>query len=143
MTRLGKSKLTFAAALLASAMVTSASMAAPAAAPAAQGLSNAVPSSNVELVRSRGHHGWRGHRHRHGGWGWGAGAAAAGLLLTAPLWAGAYDDGPYYDEGYGPDYAYEGRGGGYERCEATFKSFDARSGTYMGYDGIRRRCPYL
>jgi hypothetical protein len=129
-----------AAALLAGSVFTAPASAAPAASVAAtQGVSQAA-TSNVEQVRSR--RGWRGHRHRHSrGWGWGAGAVGAGLLLTAPLWAGGYDDG-YYDDGYDGAYAYGG-GGGYARCEATFKSFDPESGTYMGYDGIRRTCPYL
>jgi hypothetical protein len=129
-----------AAALLAGSVFIAPASAAPAATVAAtQDLSKAA-TSNVEQVRSR--RGWRGHRHRHSrGWGWGAGAVGAGLLLTAPLWAGGYDDG-YYDDGYDGAYAYGGSGG-YARCEATFKSFDPASGTYMGYDGIRRTCPYL
>ena len=141
MTVMGKSKLTVAAALLASAVMTSASIAAPAVSPAATAGVSKAASTQLQQVRDwRGGHrgGWRHHGGR--GWGWGAGAAAAGLLLTAPLWAGAYDNG-YYDDGYGSDYAYEGSG--VARCEATFKSFDPGSGTYMGYDGIRRPCPYL
>ncbi len=48
-----------------------------------------------------------------------------------------YDDYPYYYD----DYYYSGDG--YARCRATFRSFDPASGTYVGYDGVRRRCPYL
>jgi hypothetical protein len=90
--------------------------------------------------------GWRGHRHRgHGGWGWGAAALGAGLLLGAPYALGAYDDGYYADGYYGDGYGYRGRyaGGGEARCEATFRSYDPATGTYMGYDGVRRACPYL
>jgi hypothetical protein len=75
------------------------------------------------------------------------------LLLTSPYWAGGYGYGPYYGDGpyygngyYGDDYADEGGGyggGGVSRCAATFRSFDPRTGTYMGYDGVRRACPYL
>jgi hypothetical protein len=44
----------------------------------------------------------------------------------------AYDD---YDVGYDAE--------AYARCSARFRSFDPDSGTYMGYDGDRHRCPYL
>jgi hypothetical protein len=104
-------------------------------------------SLTQDVRHHRGH--WRngyGRRHgygrrRHDGWGWGA-AAAAGLLLSAPLWAGGYDHGDY-DDSYSGAYAYGGGGGGYARCRATFRSFDPESGTYVGYDGVRRMCPYL
>lgn len=33
--------------------------------------------------------------------------------------------------------------GGEQRCAATFRSFDAATGTYVGYDGVTRLCPYL
>ncbi len=132
-----------AAALLAGAMTTSGAGAAPAVSGATQGIAKAE-SPQIQLVRSgwgggRGWHGhWRGHR---GGWGWGGVGAglAAGLLLTSPYWAG-YGYGPYYDDYYGGAYAYDD---GFARCEATFRSFDPRTGTYMGYDGFRHRCPYL
>lgn len=29
------------------------------------------------------------------------------------------------------------------RCEETFRSYDPNTGTYIGYDGIERPCPYL
>jgi hypothetical protein len=142
MTLMGKTKMTAAAALMAGALFASTSMAAPAGSPTAtQGITKATPD-NIELVRR----GWRGHRgHRHGGWGngWGWGAAAAGLLLAAPYLA---DDGYAYSGSYADDYDGDGyaySAGGAERCAATFRSFDPRSGTYMGYDGIRRTCPYL
>ncbi|WP_181706535.1 BA14K family protein [Chthonobacter rhizosphaerae] len=28
------------------------------------------------------------------------------------------------------------------RCRASFKSYDERTDTYVGFDGVRRRCPY-
>jgi hypothetical protein len=141
MKRMGTSTLTAAAALLAGVMMTSAAIAAPASSLQAVGSQVNGQDATVQTVR-RGR--WHGHRHhRHNGLGWGA-AAAAGLLLSAPLWAGgtyAYDE-PYdgYDGGY-DGYAYSG--GGEARCEATFRSYDPSSGTYMGYDGVRRACPYL
>jgi hypothetical protein len=132
-----------AAALLAGSMLTAPAMAAPAA--ATQGLTKST-TDNVQQIRDGrrggwGRHGHRHHRHGGGGWGWGVGAAAAGLLLGAP-YLGAYDYDGYDDGYYGGGYAYSGAGG-YARCEATFRSFDPASGTYMGYDGIRRTCPYL
>jgi BA14K-like protein len=41
-----------------------------------------------------------------------------------------------------PQYAYEydgGRDAAY--CQQRFRSYDAASGTYMGYDGMRHSCP--
>lgn len=32
---------------------------------------------------------------------------------------------------------------GEQRCAATFRSFDPTTGTYVGYDGLTRLCPYL
>lgn len=32
---------------------------------------------------------------------------------------------------------------GLDRCAATFRSFDPTTGTYTGYDGLKRMCPYL
>jgi hypothetical protein len=145
---MGKIKLAAAtAALMAAAAFTPAS-AAPAVSPGAtQGISQAA-GDNVSQVQyrrhgHRGRHGhWRGHRHRGwgNGWGWGAAGLATGLLLSSPYWAG--DEG-YAEPHYGGSYAYEGGGDGFARCEQTFRSFDPRSGTYMGYDGVRRRCPYI
>lgn len=106
-----------------------------------------VKTPYVEQIRDGGrrHHHYRGH-HRGDNWGpW-----VAGGLLGLGLYGlsqGYYDDG--YDGGYayygGNDYAYdyEPSAGGYARCEATFRSFDPSSGTYVGYDGVRRMCPYL
>jgi hypothetical protein len=142
--KMGTSRLAAAAALVAGVLMSSAAGAAPAA--STQALAKQA-DSGIEVVRDRGgRHGWRGHRHRGDRWGWGLGAAAAtGLLLGAPYALGAYDED---DDGYDGDYAYSGgatyaSGGGVTRCEATFRSFDPDSGTYMGYDGVRRMCPYL
>lgn len=40
---------------------------------------------------------------------------------------------------------YEGRSSGsdYERCAATFRSFNPSTGTYVTYGGEERVCPYL
>jgi hypothetical protein len=101
------------------------------------------PAKNpyVSEIRYRGH---RFHRHHHHGGDWGPWVAGSllGLGLGYALSDG-YGDG-YYDD-YGPRYYYRGGygDGGFARCEATFKSFDPDSGTYMGYDGRRHRCPYI
>ena len=73
-----------------------------------------------------------------GGWGWGEFAAGAilGGLLAAPYYYGE----PYYDSGpedyYGPP---SGNAVGY--CMQRFRSYDPRSGTYLGFDGYRHPCP--
>jgi hypothetical protein len=80
-----------------------------------------------------GGHGWGGHAR---GWGWGGFAAGAllGGLLAAPYY---YAPGPYYYY-EGPGY-YGGDAVRY--CLQRFKSYDPRSGTYLGYDGYRHPCP--
>lgn len=86
---------------------------------------------------------WYGHHHHHG-WGWGAGAAgfAAGALIGSALAPRPYYyyGGPpayYYDE---PAYAYA-PGDEVAYCSQRFRSYDPRSGTYLGYDGRRHPCP--
>ncbi len=105
-------------------------------------------TSNIETVQ------WRG---RGWGWGFGGGLATGAIIggaLAAPYYyGGGYYGGPYYYGG-GPYYAapayevepgyYEeggGGGGGVEYCMRRFRSYDPRSGTYMGYDGQRHPCP--
>ena len=107
-----------------------------------QALQHAVTETvtpNVETVR------WYG---RGGGWGyrrgWGYGGFAAGAIIGGAL-ASRY----YYPPYYGPTYyyppappppAYYGSDDvGY--CMSRFRSYDPRSGTYMGYDGRRHPCP--
>jgi hypothetical protein len=82
---------------------------------------------------------WYGHHHHHG-WGWGAGAAgfAAGALIGGAL-ARPYYGGPAYYYGE-PAYAYA-PGDDEAYCEQRFRSYDPRSGTYLGYDGRRHPCP--
>jgi hypothetical protein len=111
-----------------------------------------VKNPYVEKIRDRGgrHGHWRGRHHHRGHRGDNWGPYVAGGLIGLGLYGlsqGYYDDGyDGYDGGYyGGSYAYdyESSGGGYARCEATFRSFDPGSGTYVGYDGVRRTCPYL
>jgi hypothetical protein len=100
-------------------------------------LQNAAPA-NVEQVR------WGR------GWGWGAGAGfVAGTIIGGAL-APRYYPGPYYygpGPYYGPAPVYADPGavdpGGdpVAYCMSRFKSYDPRSGTYLGYDGLRHPCP--
>lgn len=80
------------------------------------------------------HPGYRRHYDRRG-YGWGPGAGfAAGAILGGALAAQAaapryyYEPAPAYDD----TVAY---------CMQRFKSYDPRSGTYLGYDGLRHPCP--
>jgi BA14K-like protein len=80
------------------------------------------------------HRGWHG-----GGWGYYGGGFAAGAilggLLAAPYY---YGPGPYYPA---PGYYGPPPGDAVAYCMQRFKSYDPRSGTYLGYDGYRHPCP--
>jgi hypothetical protein len=86
---------------------------------------------------------WRG-----GGWGWGLGAGLVGGAIIGGAIASSpyyYYPPPYYGPGPGPYYygpPGPGPGGdavGY--CMQRFKSYDPRTGTYLGNDGQRHPCP--
>jgi hypothetical protein len=96
-------------------------------------------------------------------------AAAAGAVVgsalaavTSPFWWGAYGYSGYpyagwsdpsygayaYQPGYSFGYAEPGYSYGYVGpsrdplwCEQHYRSYDPVSGTFMGYDGLRHRCP--
>lgn len=133
-----KSTMALAAALSAGVLVSGAAHALP---------SNATmpvvnSSSQIEHVDYRGY--GRGYGHRGGrGYGRGVGIGIGAAILGGALIAGAARSeryGYYGDDVDGP----VGYGGnGLARCANAFKSFDASSGTYMGYDGERHTCPYL
>ena len=78
---------------------------------------------------------WR--HHHHHGYGSAAGGFFAGALLGSALTAPRYYYGgsPYYGA-----YA-SSPGGSVEYCMQRFRSYDPRSGTYLGYDGNRHPCP--
>jgi hypothetical protein len=99
--------------------------------------------------------------HRGGGWGRGGGGLVAGALIGGALASGAYGygngyygGGPYYggygsygyydapiaDDGDEVEVAPEG-GGDVNYCIQTYKSYNVRTGTYLGYDGLRHSCP--
>lgn len=90
--------------------------------------------AHVELVRDRDrdrrhrrrgrHHNRRHDRDRGGFWPGAAFGAVIGGMLAAPR----YEAVPDYD----PDVAW---------CVRHYRSYDVRSGTYLGYDGYRHPCP--
>jgi hypothetical protein len=102
-----------------------------------------VAPSGIETVQWRHWHGgWHG-----GGFGWGLGAGLIGGAiiagaLTSPYY-GYYGPGPYYSYGYypGPAYVVPGQGGAVAYCMQRYRSYDPRSGTFLGYDGYRHPCP--
>ena len=102
--------------------------------------------------RGGGFHG--GGFHRGGGFrggGFFPGFVAGGLIggALASGYYGGYGYGygaPYYYGGYGydEDVGYEAGysgSGSVAYCAQRFRSYDPRSGTYLGYDGFRHPCP--
>jgi BA14K-like protein len=77
---------------------------------------------------------WRG-----GGWG----APVVGGLIAGAIIGGAIAAGPYGPGYYGPPPVAYGPppGDAIGYCMQQFKSYDPRSGTYLGYDGFRHPCP--
>jgi len=125
-----------AAALVAVAVPSFASIAAAAPVNGAFAIKQAAPST-VETVRWGG--GWRGGGWRGGGWGrgWGWGGFAAGAvvggLLAAPYYYGGYS--PYYYSGYAPyygDYAPYYGGGGYYVDRGGYYDDGGYGGGYRG-----------
>jgi BA14K-like protein len=92
---------------------------------------------------------WAGGGFRHGGGGGFIPGAIAGAVIGGAIASqGPYYGGqPYYGGNYYDD---EGPvvqvapGGGEDEvayCMQTYRSYDPRSGTYMGNDGYRHPCP--
>ncbi len=118
-------------------------------------IKNTVPT-NIETVYWRGRGwGWGGR-----GWGWGVGAGLVGGALvagalTAPYYYGSpayygypgyYGNPAFYGPGYypAPGYVVSAPGAGGDAvayCMQRFRSYDPRSGTYLGNDGMRHPCP--
>jgi hypothetical protein len=126
--------------------------------PVANGLAikNALPAS-VEIVQWRRGWGGGGWGYRRG-WGWGGVGAGfvAGAVIGSALASPYYGYDPYYPGPYvgppgpvvygapGPAYAVPVApvaGDAVAYCMQRFKSYDPRSGTYLGYDGARHPCP--
>jgi hypothetical protein len=91
--------------------------------------------------------------YHHGGGGGGAflpglaaGAIIGGAIASQGYGPGYYAPGPtYYDNGYDDGaVAVAPAPGGDDAvayCMQTYRSYDPRSGTYMGNDGYRHPCP--
>ena len=84
-----------------------------------------------------------------GGWGWGLGGLAAGAIIGGALARPYYYGYPYGYYGY-PAYGYPppvyaappyADGDAVAYCMQRFRSYDPRSGTYLGNDGYRHPCP--
>jgi hypothetical protein len=77
---------------------------------------------------------WRG-----GGWG----APVVGGLIAGAIVGGAIAAAPYGPGYYGPPPVAYGPppGDAISYCMQQFRSYDPRSGTYLGYDGFRHPCP--
>jgi hypothetical protein len=137
---------TLAAGIALAAGMTAVNVASAAPVTNALAIKNAVPGQ-VESVQ------WR--------W-WGPGfvvGAIIGGALAAPYYYGRpyyYGPGPYYAAPYpapyygapaypvapGPGYAAAAPAGGDAAyCAQRFKSYNPRTGTYMGTDGVRHPCP--
>lgn len=89
---------------------------------------------------NRGHRG-RHYNRRHHDNGAAIGAGIAGLAIGAIV-GGALANDRYYER---PVPIYRVRPGGsyarhVARCEARYRSYDARTDTFLGYDGHRHRC---
>jgi hypothetical protein len=102
---------------------------------------NIQPASHKKWRKWRGGGDWRWRHRRHG---FGRSGVFLGLGL-APFYGGysPYYAQPYYDE---PDYYIQPAGGSrhVRWCYDRYRSYDARSNSFLGYDGDRHRCrsPY-
>lgn len=95
-------------------------------------------------------HGWHGrhdghgyhHRHRHHrNWIWPTFGFGIGSVYAASPY---YYDPYYYGDDYVDSRVYSAVGASPDEiayCKRRFKSYDVRSGTYLGYDGERHPCP--
>jgi hypothetical protein len=96
-----------------------------------------------------------GYRGNYRGGGYGGSyipGAVAGAIVGGAIASNSYGyyGGPgYYDQGYYDDSYYDdsavaavpGDGGDDTYCRQTYRSYDPRSGTYLGLDGLRHSCP--
>jgi hypothetical protein len=98
---------------------------------------------------SRGGGGGGGGYYRHGGGGGFIPGAVAGALVGGAIASqsyGYYGQPGYYDDQYYDDgaVAVQSAPGGDDAvayCMQTYRSYDPRSGTYLGNDGYRHPCP--
>lgn len=86
---------------------------------------------------------WR-HRHHHHHRRWWRGGVYFGAPYYYGTWGPSYYDDYFYDDPVivdEPIASYDDDA--VERCEARYRSFDRRTGTFMTYGGERKLCPYL
>lgn len=90
-----------------------------------------------------GGHRWHGgHHHRRHYGGFGLGLATGALIGSSPYWYDSYAyGGGYYGEPIYEAAPVYGGGSDIAYCQQRFKSYDVRTGTYLGYDGQRHPCP--
>lgn len=99
-------------------------------------------------------------RWHHGGWGLGAAGLATGLIVGSAVASEPryYEEPRYYDDEFAPPPPPSGYYGAPRRyepvasnlrpwspgwaqyCENRFRTFDGRTGTYVGNDGARHFC---
>ncbi|HWW46885.1 MAG TPA: BA14K family protein [Xanthobacteraceae bacterium] len=94
-------------------------------------LSQSAPSSFTEVQYRRHHHHHRGHYYRGGG-GNNAGAIIGGLAAGAIIGGAIAASQAQAAQQAQANHAY---------CAQRFRSYDPRSGTYLGHDGYRHACP--
>ena len=114
----------------------------PASAAPAANIAAAIPPQNdmLQQVQWRRHGHYRGYYGRHYRRDRGGAVAAGvigGLALGAILGAAASAPPPPPPAYYGPAY---GDRDWLAYCASKYRSFDPRSGTYLGYDGLRHPC---
>jgi len=61
------------------------------------------------------------------------------IIGISPVLPYYYDYGPYYYEPYTYETPYDADAIAY--CTRRFRSFDVRTMTYLGFDGLRHPCP--
>jgi hypothetical protein len=130
-----KRPLTRCTALIAAAVLTAATLTPATAAPVPSSIATlkSAVTNPVSEVR------WRGHRGN-------GGAVAAGIIGGLVLGGiiASSRRGPAYYYGPPPPYARGYYDPDYEAwldyCFSRYRSFDPRSGTYLGYDGRRHYC---
>jgi anti-sigma factor RsiW len=91
-------------------------------------LSQAAPSATLNVQHWR--HGHRRHHYHGGGGGTGAliGGLAAGAIIGGAIAAGQAQAAQQAQQAH-------------SYCAQRYRSYDPRSGTYLGYDGYRHPCP--
>jgi len=140
------------AALLSAAVAIGAGQQAQAAGVFAPDYSQVTSGLQVEQVNHRHHR--RHRRHVGAGVALGVIGLATGAIIAGSVGSRAYYAPRAYPPGYYPPRVHSraparrGARGRYEpwtpawyrSCHKRFRSFDARSGTYLGYDGRRHFC---